>query len=102
VDEVFRAISEPTRRALLDRLNEGEASVGELSTGFDVTLSAISQHMKVLKDAGLVAERRAGRHRYYRVTPSGLRTVAEWVAHYERFWTGRLDALGTYLRRSRK
>ncbi|WP_438023663.1 ArsR/SmtB family transcription factor [Sorangium sp. So ce233] len=98
-DETFRAISDPTRRAILDALAQGERSVTELCAMFDVTQSAISQHLKVLRDAGLVTPRREGRSRIYRVEAEPLRAVHDWAAHYERFWTEKLDALGALLDR---
>lgn len=93
----FRAIADPTRRALLDLLQDGERPVSELAARFDATLPAISQHLKVLREAALVSERREGRQRLYRVEPGPLREVSDWVAQYERFWRGRLAALGRYL-----
>lgn len=93
----FRAIADPTRRQLLDLLKDGERPVSELAACFDATLPAISQHLKVLREAELVSERREGRQRFYRVEPGPLRQVSEWVAQYERFWRGRLAALGRYL-----
>lgn len=95
--DVFRAISDPTRRAVLDRLAAGELGVGEIASAFDSTLSAISQHLKVLLDTGLVTQRREGRQRIYALNPEPLREVSEWVTQYERFWTQRLDRLGKYL-----
>jgi DNA-binding transcriptional ArsR family regulator len=98
--DLFRAISDPTRRAILDLLREGERSVGEIHHAFDVTMSAISQHLRVLLDAGLVVQRRAGRERIYRLEAAPLREVADWLSFYEPFWEERLDALGGYLDRA--
>ncbi|WP_441291827.1 ArsR/SmtB family transcription factor [Sorangium sp. KYC3313] len=98
-DETFRAIADPTRRAILDALAGGERSVTELCAMFDVTQSAISQHLRVLRDAGLVAPRREGRSRLYHVEAAPLRAVHDWAAHYERFWAKKLDALGALLDR---
>lgn len=99
-NDVFLAIADPTRRAVLHRLaTEGERTAGELAAPFSSTPSAISQHLGVLRDAGLVHVRVAGRQRVYRLRPEPLRRVAKWVAHYERFWNERLDALGAYLDR---
>jgi DNA-binding transcriptional ArsR family regulator len=99
---VFAALADPTRRALLDRLKGGEQPVGELARRFAVSLSAISQHLAVLRRAGLVRPRRAGRVRYYRLEPRPLKTVAAWVRAYERFWTSKLDALEAHLARAGK
>ena len=91
--DVFQAIAHPVRRQLLDALREGEHPVRELATLFDSSRPATSQHLRVLLDAGLVAERRAGRENLYRLTPEPLSAVGDWVAFYERFWATRLDSL---------
>src|SRR4051794_6337099 len=95
--DVFRAIADPTRRALLGRLAHGEASVGRLAESFEVSLPAISQHLKVLREVGLVAEKRVGRERRYRLRPEPLREVSDWLVHFEQFWLGKLDALSRHL-----
>lgn len=97
--DVFRAIADPTRRALLDQLREGEQPAGDIARCFDMTLSAISQHFRVLLDAGLVQRRRDGRRQLYALSPEPLQCVADWVNAYEQFWTNKLDALGEYLAR---
>jgi DNA-binding transcriptional ArsR family regulator len=99
-DVVFEAVSEPTRRAMLDLLAAGERSVNELVDRFDVTQPAISHHLRILREAGLVKTRKAGRQRLYCLEARPLRRIHDWVAHYERFWTDKLDALGKYLRRN--
>jgi DNA-binding transcriptional ArsR family regulator len=96
--DVFRALADPTRRALLDRLRDEEQPVLALASDFAMSLPAVSQHLKVLRAAGLVAERREGRQRVYRLQAEALREVAEWLAHYERFWNSRLQRLGRHLR----
>jgi DNA-binding transcriptional ArsR family regulator len=100
-DDAFRAIADPTRRAVLDLLRKGERPVHELGRHFRMTQPALSQHLRVLRGAGLVAHRRAGRARLYRIRPSELRPVADWVVQYERFWRRKLHALGDYLDRDR-
>jgi DNA-binding transcriptional ArsR family regulator len=98
VENVFRTISHPTRRALLDRLaHEGEQPVHRLGEPFDVSQPALSQHLRVLREAGLVEARREGRERVYRLTPGPLREVAAWLEPYARFWRDRLEALGDHL-----
>ena len=92
-DEIFRALADPTRRAVFERLSQGEAAVGELTKSFDVSQPAISQHLRVLRTAGLVAERRSGRNVFYRVDPEGLRPLVDWLAHYRAFWPDRLARL---------
>ena len=94
---VFRAVSDPRRREILDLLADGERSVGDLVESFDISQPAVSQHLRVLREAGLVAERREGRRRMYALRAEGLREVYDWAAHYERFWSEKLDALGVWL-----
>jgi DNA-binding transcriptional ArsR family regulator len=101
--DVFRALADPTRRAVFERLAgpdeaRQEMSVSELRAGFAVSQPAISQHLAVLKGAGLVTERRQGRHAYYRVAPQGLGPLVEWVARYRAFWPGRIEKLKDLLK----
>ena len=95
--DAFRAAADPTRRSMLDMLAEGERTVGELCDSFSLTQPAISQHLKILRDAKLVSPRREGGKRSYSVRAGPLRDIYEWVAHYERFWTDKLDELGVLL-----
>lgn len=98
VPSVFQAIADPTRRQLLEMLGAGERTVGELADAFDVTLSAISQHLRVLRLAGLVSEERQGRQRVYRLNPEQLGEVNDWVTRsVEAFWRRRLTSLGEQL-----
>jgi DNA-binding transcriptional ArsR family regulator len=94
---VFRAIADPTRRAMLDRLMQGERPAGELAGPHEMTQPALSQHLRVLRQAGLVSCRRQGRQRLYRLRPEPLREIHDWLEHYRRFWDDKLEALGTYL-----
>lgn len=92
----FHALADPTRRAILDRLREEPTSVRALAAGFPMTRPAISQHLRVLRDAGLVRETREagdGRQRIYQVTPEPLREVAQWTLRYQALWRGNLDRL---------
>ncbi|GJL56987.1 MAG: transcriptional regulator [Nitrospirales bacterium] len=95
--DIFHAVADPHRRQLLDLLRTGEKPAGELVEHFDLTFPGISQHLKVLKNAGLVKTRRQGRYHYYRVNPSPLRDIHEWITQYEQFWKGRLKKLGQHL-----
>lgn len=95
--DVFAAIADPTRRSLLDRLRQGEQPVKQLAAPFEMSLPAISQHLNVLCEVGLVTQRRIGRQRFYRLNPKPLKQVADWVAYYEHFWQDKLAALGEYL-----
>lgn len=97
-EDVFRSISHPTRRALLDRLERGgEQPVHRLGEPFELSQPALSQHLRVLRESGLVEARREGRERVYRLTPGPLREVAAWLEPYARFWRDRLEALGDHL-----
>ncbi len=97
--DVFRAVSSPTRRALLDKLSSREQTVQRLAASFQTTLPAVSQHLTILRRAGLVTVRRAGRRRVYRLNAEPLRDVMVWLQAYERFWVARLQALGEDLKR---
>ena len=99
--DAFRAIADPTRRAVLDLLSLGERPVGDLARSFDMTQPALSQHLRVLREAGLVSQRRMGRERVYRIRAAQLKAVADWIGPYERFWQRKLQALGTYLEKKR-
>lgn len=91
------ALADPTRRAILARLAHGEASVGELTEPFDMTMPAISRHLKVLEKAGLVARSRNAQWRPVRLEAAPLAAVADWVEHYRRFWSGSFDRMDAYL-----
>ena len=91
--DVFHAIADPNRRQLIDLLAAGEKPVQELADNFDMTLAAVSQHLGVLRQAGLVTSRPQGRQRLYKLQPAGLQEVEEWTAHYRSFWKGRLKGL---------
>lgn len=95
--DVFRAIADPTRRAILDLLADGELAVKELQPHFAMSQPALSQHLRVLRDAELVSERQVGRLRIYRLTPQPLTDIRLWLARYERFWDERFDRLGRLL-----
>jgi DNA-binding transcriptional ArsR family regulator len=98
VDTVFRALADPSRRAIFERLTRGEAAVKDLTARFDFSQPAVSQHLATLRSAGLVSERRDGRLVYYRVEPNGLRPLIDWIAHYQAFWLERLDRLQALLK----
>jgi DNA-binding transcriptional ArsR family regulator len=84
--DVYHAVADPTRRAILDRLRRGGSPVSELATGFRMTRSAVSKHLGVLRRARLVRERRDGRQRIYQITPAPLEAMAQWVESYRAFW----------------
>src|SRR5471030_1727375 len=95
--DVFRAIADPTRRAILDRLRAGPAPVNALAADFDQTRPAISKHLRVLREARLVSEQRAGRERMYRLRPVPLQRVSGWIEGYRAFWQGNLERLKRHL-----
>lgn len=96
--DVFVAIADPTRRRLIELLGaQPGLAVHALARPFDMTRPAISQHLKILRDAGLVTEHKIGRERRYQLRAAPLREVSEWVGQYEKFWRERLGALGAYL-----
>ena len=93
----FAALADDTRLQIVELLAEGEKSVGELVGHFQLTQPAISQHLRVLRDAGLVSARPQAQRRVYRLQPEPLREIDRWLARYRRFWTQRLDALDRHL-----
>src|SRR6188474_1144645 len=92
-DKVFKALADPSRRAILESLMHGEAAVKDLTARFDISQPAVSQHLAALKEAGLVKARREGRCVYYRVQPRGMKPLVDWIAHYTAFWTEHLARL---------
>ena len=97
--DVFFAIADPTRRALLHRLagERRERNVTELLEPFRISQPAVSKHLRILREAGLVRSRKEGRMRLYQLEAARLRQVHEWVKHFEAYWDEKLDALGEYL-----
>src|SRR5947208_15655800 len=98
LDATFAALADPTRRAILARLASGEASVTELAEPFDMSLPAVSKHLKVLERAGLIARGRDAQWRPSRLQAAPLREVDDWVQRYRRFWEESFDQLADYLR----
>ena len=92
-DAIFRALADPSRRAIFERLTRGEAAVKDLTARFDISQPAVSQHLAALRDAGLVKARREGRLVYYAVEPRGMKPLIDWIAHYRAFWTEHVDRL---------
>jgi DNA-binding transcriptional ArsR family regulator len=95
--DVFQAISDPTRRGLLDLIAHGSQPVKVLAQEFAMTRPAISQHLRVLAEAGLIVEKKVGREHHYQLQPEPLSYVHDWVQQYEQFWQGRLEFLGKHL-----
>jgi DNA-binding transcriptional ArsR family regulator len=99
LDAVFSALADPTRRQILARLAQGESSVSALADPFDISLPAISRHLKVLERAGLVARRKHGRVHRIQLVAEPMLDAIEWMARYGRFWEQSLDSLEEFLRR---
>jgi DNA-binding transcriptional ArsR family regulator len=102
VPPVFEAIADPTRRHILELLADGERTAGELAAAFPTSRPAVSRHLRVLREAGLVRWRGDAQRRVYRLDPAPLSEVDAWLDRYRRFWSDRLDSLGDHLERSRR
>ena len=96
--DLFRALADPTRRAVFERLAQGEMTVSDLTTGFSVSQPAISQHLAALRGVGLVSERREGRFAYSRAQPQALAPLLDWMDRYRAFWPERIDKLKDVLK----
>lgn len=95
---IFKALSDPTRRAIFDKLAAGGSNATALREGIDISQSAMSQHLSVLREAGLVREERQGRYVNYEVEPQGLLLLIRWLAKYRTYWPARVDALKALLK----
>ena len=98
LSQTFAALADPTRRAILARLAQGEATVTELAMPFDISLPGVSKHLKVLRNAGLVVQGRDAQWRPYQLDPERLHDVVGWFEQYRSLWEGRLERLDAYLR----
>jgi DNA-binding transcriptional ArsR family regulator len=98
----FAALADPTRRTIVELLALGDRSAGELAAEFETSRPAVSRHLRILREHGLVSSREHGRRRLYALEPAPLAELDEWLSHYRSFWTNRLDALDVELRRRRK
>lgn len=97
LDATFGALSDPTRRAILDRLSKGEAQVTELAAPFGMSLPAVSKHLRVLENARLISRHVDGRVHRLSLNPGPLKSAQGWIEHYEKFWKEQLSSLETYL-----
>lgn len=102
LDRVFKALADPTRRAVLERLGKGPASMGELAQPFDMALPSFAQHLDVLENCGLVRSTKSGRVRTYKLQPKTLGEAEHWLARQRIFWGRRLDRLDSYLETMKK
>jgi DNA-binding transcriptional ArsR family regulator len=100
--DVFNAVADPTRRAILDRLRRGASPVNELASGFRVSRPAISKHLRVLRTARLVRETKEGRQRFYELEPQRIQEVAKWAEQYREFWQHNIASLKRHLEQSRE
>jgi DNA-binding transcriptional ArsR family regulator len=97
IDSVFRALSDPTRRQVLERLSRNQGSVSELAKPFDMALPSFVEHLKILENCGLVRSKKTGRVRTYQLAPQRLRLAEDWLSQQRKFWERRLDRLDAYL-----
>lgn len=97
VDRVFHALGDPARRAMIDRLSRGPASVSELAVPFDMTLAAVVQHVQVLEQSGVITTEKVGRVRTCRLEPNGLAAAESWIAQRRSLWERRFDRLAAFL-----
>ena len=100
LDATFSALADPTRRAILARLSRRELTVGELASPFEMSLPAVSKHLRVLERAGLLRQQRDGRIRRCRMEAKPMSDAIEWIEHYRRFWERQFDALAKYLEKT--
>lgn len=96
--DIFKALSDPTRRGIFDKLAQGSLHASALREGMTISQSAMSQHLAVLRQAGLVREERQGRFVHYEVSPEGIAAIAGWLDKYRAYWPARIDALKTLLK----
>lgn len=101
LDAAFAALSDPTRRGILERLGVGDASVSDLAARFDMTLTGVKKHVRVLEQAGLVTTKKVGRVRQCRLGPRRLDAETAWIADYQQMFEERLDSLGAFLERTK-
>jgi DNA-binding transcriptional ArsR family regulator len=102
LDRTFAALSDQTRRGILARLAQGNTSVSDLAAPYDMSLPAVSKHLRVLEDAGLVERQKSGRVYHCSLTAAPMKGAAEWIAHYRKFWEQQFDSLARYLAETEK
>ncbi|WP_209003587.1 metalloregulator ArsR/SmtB family transcription factor [Labrenzia sp. CE80] len=102
LDNTFAALSDSTRRAIISRLSQGEATLSDLADPFDMSLTAVSKHLKVLSDAGLVDIEKRGRSRHCRLQGEPIKEAVDWLDKYEAFWVDRFDSLARHLAKEDK
>ena len=90
---VFRALADPTRRAIIDMLAEGDRPISDIAAAFDMTRPAVAKHLAILREGGVIAVEKQGRERIHRLNPQALKTAADWLGYFDRFWDDRLANL---------
>lgn len=96
---VFRALADPTRRAIISMLADGARPIGDIAAEFDMTRPAVAKHLNILREGGVISVERQGRERINRLNPDGLKTAADWLNYFDRFWDDRLAKLKTEVER---
>jgi DNA-binding transcriptional ArsR family regulator len=102
LNATFAALADPTRRRILEQLSHQRQRVTDLAEPFAMSLPAVSKHLRILEDAGLLTRRRLGREHHLTLEPAPMREVQFWIEHYRKFWEGSLDALAGYLEKNNK
>ncbi len=102
LSETLFALADPTRRAILERLARGPASVNEIAAPFEISLPAVSKHLKVLESAGLISRAREAQWRPCQLEPNALKRVDDWLERYRRYWTGSFDKMDAYIAKLKK
>ena len=102
LDRVFGALSDPTRRGILEQLSRGETNVGTLAAPYDISQPAVSKHLRVLERAGLIRRTKRGREQHIRVDPRPIEEARSWIAAYARFWQQQFDAVDAYLQQQQE
>ena len=102
LDLIFSALADPTRRGMLEQLADGEANVGTLAAPHDMSQPAVSKHVRVLEQAGLIRRTRYGREHRIQVNPDTIETASDWIGHYARFWRQQFDAVDAYIKAREK
>jgi DNA-binding transcriptional ArsR family regulator len=102
LSETLAALADPTRRAILERLSRGPASVNEIAEPFEISLPAVSKHLKVLENAGLISRGREAQWRPCQIEADALKRVDDWLEHYRRFWSGSFDKMDAYIAKLKK
>jgi DNA-binding transcriptional ArsR family regulator len=102
LDRIFQALSDATRRSILRRVADNELTISDIAAPYDLTFAAVSKHLKVLDEAGLIGRRKDGSYQMIRLNPEAMKTAEQWLSFYQQFWTARLDAMKLLLETKEK